>query len=267
DDTLNNDYLNSVQQNLRSVYDTTSYNLKAAQAATKKYFDEHTKPSLFKEGDIVWFKSTRHRRGTLYKLKSIFQGPMKIVKLHHLTATLEYVHHPDWSMEKCHIDKLSMAFSSLASEVQDKATICALEEELDGADGYHSSIPEITPNSSFAAGDSGNPRVRKIQNFISAAGVLQALPSESRFLNCETKLAPPDPTGIAMRPADDLRRPTQAGSPGPLYSGAAEIEQARLYRPLLQPVPFQGGQGFQKEPPPDPGHYSDLAARIGPPTY
>ncbi|MCP4062815.1 MAG: hypothetical protein GY740_06020, partial [Gammaproteobacteria bacterium] len=241
--------------------------MKAPEAATKKYFDEHTKPSLFKEGDIVWFKSTRHRRGSLYKLKSIFQGPMKIVKLHHLTATLEYVHHPDWSMEKCHIDKLSMAFSSLASEVQDKATICALEEELDGADGYHSSIPEIIPNSSFSAGNSGEPRVRKI-NFISAAGSSRALPSDDGFLwDSETTLAPPDPIGIAMRPADDLRRPTPAESLKPLYGGAAQVEQARLHRPLLQPVSFQGGQGFQKEPPPDPGHYSDLAARIGPPTY
>ncbi len=131
DDTLSVEYLDKVQQNLRSVYDTTKYNLEAAQAAAKKYFDEHTKPSLFQVGDIVWFKSTRHRRGTNYKLKSIFQGPMRIVHIHNLTAILEYVHHPSWSQEKCHVDKLSMAFSSLASDMQDNQTICALEQDLE----------------------------------------------------------------------------------------------------------------------------------------
>ncbi|MCP4059022.1 MAG: transposase family protein, partial [Pseudoalteromonas sp.] len=65
-----NDYILNVQSVLCKAYSHTKYTLEMAQAASKKYFDEHTRPSLFQIGDIVWFKSIRHRRGAMYKLKS-----------------------------------------------------------------------------------------------------------------------------------------------------------------------------------------------------
>ena len=111
-------YLSGVIDILDSTYATAETQIKEANLAAKNYFDQFTKPNLYKVGDIVWFRSPRHRRGKFYKLMRPYQGPMRIESIEKSTVILQYVDDPEGLREKTHVDKLSMAFSTMARELQ-----------------------------------------------------------------------------------------------------------------------------------------------------
>ena len=114
------EYLSGIVQVLDQTYEAAAGNIEDAQAAASKHFDKFTKPNLYQVGDIVWFHSLRHRRGKLYKLMRPYVGPMRIESIHNYTVILQYVDDPDGKREKTHVSKLSMAFSSMALELEHK---------------------------------------------------------------------------------------------------------------------------------------------------
>ena len=114
------DYLEKVRDVMASIYNTTDINIKQAQEAAKKNYDKLAKPAMYKVGDIVFAKSPYHKRGMFYKLAKPFIGPMRIVKINNLTATLQYVEKPSLPFHVCHVDKLSPAYTCLTNDITAK---------------------------------------------------------------------------------------------------------------------------------------------------
>ena len=122
-------FLDNLREVLGKLTVAAEQNLEKSRGDMKKNFDAHTKPLLYGVGDIVFFYCHRMRRGKYYKLSNPWVGPMKITALRNYTATLEYVKDPEKQPEIVHVDKLSLAYTSVAREFSE---ICSKGRDILG---------------------------------------------------------------------------------------------------------------------------------------